>query len=813
MKPTKLAVPAPEPMAPRYDRAGRKRSVLIAGGVLACGLLLLLAVALLIFKGIASNSAGPVDTKELAGFYGHRSAVNSLAVSPNGSLVTSGDADGQIAVWETQSRRERGMLSGQVGGVNSLTISPDGKLVASGSDDSLVRTWNLETLKPQAVLRGHQQAVTSVAFYPAATHLLSGDRQGRMILWNLDTGKSVRQYSLPTGEVRSLAMVPGGIRFVSGDSTGLVRVWELASGREIMQFKAQKTAVSALAVSPLGDRALAGGDDGTLVLLDLENKRAVADWNPSSVPARQTSVAFSVGGTRALSTDSTGGVSLWSCEDNQRLDTFSGHTQAALCSAFFPNGVVALTGSADGSVRLWRMPLPSKLEEKKMAEVADNAKRAAEIFARFAGRMTLGREYLDQKKLDEAVTEFESAAASVDRAALEFELASDAASKVKAAIKKKTDYQDLCESGKKAAESENYEQAMHQFELAAAIFPDRPEADEGYKKASLGWQLKQALDEADFELQLGFAGNAPSRDALHKAKDFAFLLVRQNPPMALVTTPVAWTIQVDTAVDFPAVPVRLKVQVHRVGKKEPIAVVEHPFVRGTRRQIFLGEAPPPPGGWVSARYQLTTAIVLPDRTQPQEDPAEFEIGVLRWQERTFEVTPEAVHKGNYAFATAIRVEQGDALAVEAQGTVAPAPMQFYRELLADKKIADPVPSKPIGLKWLSDDMRLNKYTVVDLKSNFAALLLRVGVEGWIPYHENIPPQVVPTSGKIELSINSVIRTKLAQTKGLETVATKDQTYWRPNSGRYNVTIRHGRFDFPGSLPLFARSLLLERFSQ
>ena len=355
---------------------------------------------------------------------------------------------------------------------------------------------------------------------------------------------------------------------------------------------------------------------------------------------------------------------------------------------------------------------------------------------------------------------------------------------------------------------------MHEFELAAAIFPDRPEADEGYKKASKAWQLKQALDGAEIDSQLGFTVNAPSHGALHKAKEFAFLLVRKDPPMAYVTTPIAWTIQVDTPVDFPDADVRLKVQLLRVGKKEPIATVEHRFVRGTRRQLFLGEAAPPAGGWVPASYELSTAMVLSDRTQPHGDPAKFDIGILRcWQEKSFEVTPEAVQKGNYSFATGMKAERGDAISVEAKGTVAPAPVQFYKELMADKKIADPVASKPTGLKWLSEDMRLRKYVVVDIKSNFAAILVRVGVQGWIPYYDQIPPLVLPASGQIELSINSVIRTKVSYNKGPETVATPEQTYWRPDSGKYDVTLHHGRFDFPENLPLLVRAMLLKRFSQ
>jgi hypothetical protein len=172
-----------------------------------------------------------------------------------------------------------------------------------------------------------------------------------------------------------------------------------------------------------------------------------------------------------------------------------------------------------------------------------------------------------------------------------------------------------------------------------------------------------------------------------------------------------------------------------------------------------------------------------------------------------------VHRGNYALDTGMKATRGDALALEAKGTVAPAPLQFYRELMADIKIADPVPSKPIGLKWLSDEMRLRKYTPIDINSNFAALMMRIGGQGWVPYHEDFPPQVLPAEGKIELSINSVIGTKFTGKSGPETVATKDSTYWRPNSGKYEVKLYYGRFDFPTKPPLAARPFLLKGFRE
>src|SRR6185437_14083316 len=102
------------------------RSMVVAAGVMFCALLAVGGAAAVMLGNSGDDDSQP-DPKELSGYYGHRSPVQALTVSPDGSSVASGDAAGQIWIWDAQSRHERGMLPGQTGGVNSLAISLDNK--------------------------------------------------------------------------------------------------------------------------------------------------------------------------------------------------------------------------------------------------------------------------------------------------------------------------------------------------------------------------------------------------------------------------------------------------------------------------------------------------------------------------------------------------------------------------------------------------------------------------------------------------------------------------------------------------------------
>ena len=73
----------------------------------------------------------------------HESAVNAVALAPDGRIVTGGE-DGKIAVWQPGSPTPRhGAAKATSRRSSALAVSPDGATLASASWDRTIRLWPL----------------------------------------------------------------------------------------------------------------------------------------------------------------------------------------------------------------------------------------------------------------------------------------------------------------------------------------------------------------------------------------------------------------------------------------------------------------------------------------------------------------------------------------------------------------------------------------------------------------------------------------------------------------------------------------------
>jgi hypothetical protein len=96
----------------------------------------------------ASPHGEPVQTLR-----GHSGSVFTVAWSPNGTQLVSGDSDGTIRWWKVSSGDCLRICKGHEGGVRSLRVSPDGRLLASSGNDGTIRVWNLQSAELLHTLR------------------------------------------------------------------------------------------------------------------------------------------------------------------------------------------------------------------------------------------------------------------------------------------------------------------------------------------------------------------------------------------------------------------------------------------------------------------------------------------------------------------------------------------------------------------------------------------------------------------------------------------------------------------------------------
>jgi WD40 repeat protein len=283
----------------------------------------------------------------------HWGEVVCAAFSPDGKLIASGGTEA-IRLWDAETLRERGVITGFGGYASSVAFSPDGRFLLSGGTDGLLHLWDLATGKELKRLAGHTAAIFhGVTFSADGKRALSGGWNGdnSVRLWDLETGKQLRRFTGHTAGVCCVAMSADSRRALSaGDG---VRLWDLETGKVLRRFDRHKDRVRSVAFSRDGRFALSSGgpQDLTARLWDVETGRELHCFTDHSGGHHGVNaVALSPDGRRAL-TAAGDGVRLRDVEAGKLLHCFESVPRRNTL-AFAPDGRRAVVAGGDGMVRL-----------------------------------------------------------------------------------------------------------------------------------------------------------------------------------------------------------------------------------------------------------------------------------------------------------------------------------------------------------------------------------------------------------------------------------------------------------------------------
>jgi WD40 repeat protein/transcriptional regulator with XRE-family HTH domain len=306
--------------------------------------------------------------------------VYSVAFSPDGHTLASGNADGTVGLWDVADATHPRLLGqplsafpGQTMGggpaaVLSVTFSPDGHTLASGDDSGTIRLWDItDPAHPRPLgqsLTSGGAEVDSVAFSPDGHTLASGDHAGTIRLW--DVAEPAHPQLLGPiltggGAVASVAFSPDGQTLASGSLDGTIWLWNVADPAYPSplgpRLNGGTGAVASVAFSPDGQTLASGSLDGVIQLWGLP--QTVLTGSPGGL----NSVAFSPDGHTLASSDYGGTVRLWDIADPGHPrplgQPLTGSSAAVDSVAFSLDGHTLASGDDSGTIRRWDITDPA----------------------------------------------------------------------------------------------------------------------------------------------------------------------------------------------------------------------------------------------------------------------------------------------------------------------------------------------------------------------------------------------------------------------------------------------------------------------
>ncbi|WP_066424077.1 NB-ARC domain-containing protein [Anabaena sp. 4-3] len=287
-------------------------------------------------------------------------SILSIAFSPDGRLLATGDVNGEIYLWQITDGQPILNCQGHAGWVHSIAFSPDGKTLCSASSDHTIKLWDVWDGSCLKTLTGHHQRVRSIAFSPNGKLIASGGSDATIRLWDVNTGECLKVFSGHNSYVWSVAFSPDGSMIASGSEDRSIKLWDVNTGECYHTLSAHERWVRTLAFSPDGKLIASGSGDRTLKIWETSTGKCVRTLTGHT--QRLRSVAFSPDGKLIASGSGDRTVRLWSVADGQCLKTLHGHNSLLTSVAFTPDGTMLATGGEDRSVRLWEVSTGSCID-------------------------------------------------------------------------------------------------------------------------------------------------------------------------------------------------------------------------------------------------------------------------------------------------------------------------------------------------------------------------------------------------------------------------------------------------------------------
>jgi WD40 repeat protein len=291
-----------------------------------------------------------------------------MAMTPDGKRVVCGDRDGEVSVWKMASDTPSLVktIKTQEGAISAVAVAPDDKTVVCAFRAGTIEVLDIASGKSLHQLQAHAGGVRGVAVSPDGTRLASAGADKTVRIWDLASGKCLHTLTGHDGDVNCVAFSSDGGRVVSGGADGKIIIWDARTGGLIKTLEGSPGPVYTVCFAPaLGPVPAHELPARNWVMTEVHEaafflEQVFTNESLYDVPAEQTSKVLAPdgwvisGGRDGARDDENSRVRIWDVAEGKQVRDLIGHKQAISCVVYKPDLRVILSGSPDGSIRVWQ---------------------------------------------------------------------------------------------------------------------------------------------------------------------------------------------------------------------------------------------------------------------------------------------------------------------------------------------------------------------------------------------------------------------------------------------------------------------------
>lgn len=322
--------------------------------------------------------------KSVSVLTGAQSQVNTVSFSPDGKYLATSSDDKVVRVWEGWQTTTPSLVKTMVQdeGVTTAMFSPDqdGQYLLTGGYDGKVRVWEWKndppSLKAEIIVASALASAdpspspeSKIATSPEIAAANPTVSDARKVPSKVPIPCATPEASPTSARVTvwKAAFSPDGKEIIIASGSRKVLVWKWTEEtNNFFKLSGHESAVYDAAFSPSGLYAVTGSKDTKALVWEVKNagvKKAELNLLPNIIRG----VAFSFDGkfVATASYDKLARVWEWglgnvNISETSKSDAgkkalvLRGHAKIVICAAFSPDGKFVVTGSEDGTARVWR---------------------------------------------------------------------------------------------------------------------------------------------------------------------------------------------------------------------------------------------------------------------------------------------------------------------------------------------------------------------------------------------------------------------------------------------------------------------------